>query len=72
VDVLEVDAGDAEVAVAKLALDDDERHSFASHLDRVGVTQLMRSDGERRPRARCLEVRSGRRRWTTGGPASDR
>src|SRR4051794_21797084 len=33
VDALEVDRGDAEVAVAELALDDDERHAFVSHLD---------------------------------------
>jgi hypothetical protein len=41
VDALEVDRGDAEVAVAKLALDDDERDAFVGHLDGVGVAQLM-------------------------------
>ena len=44
VDALEVDRGDAEVAVAELALNDDERHAFASHLDGVGVAQLMRGE----------------------------
>jgi hypothetical protein len=41
VDPLEVDRGDAEVAVAELALVDHERHTFASHFDGVGVSQLM-------------------------------
>jgi hypothetical protein len=41
VDPLEVDRGDAEVAVAELALDDHERHTFASHFDGVGVPQLI-------------------------------
>jgi hypothetical protein len=27
--------------VAELALDDDQRHSLAGHLDGVGVTELM-------------------------------
>src|SRR5947208_1196730 len=44
VDPVEVDRGDAEVAVAELALDDDERHTFASHFDGVGVPQLMRGE----------------------------
>src|SRR4051794_39317018 len=33
VDALEVDGGDAKVAVAELALDDDERHALVRHLD---------------------------------------
>jgi hypothetical protein len=44
VDPLEVDRGDAEVAVAELALDDHEWHAFASHFDGVGVPQLMWSE----------------------------
>ena len=44
VDALEVDAGDAEVAVSELALDDDQRHAFARHLDGVGVTELVRRE----------------------------
>ena len=40
VDALWVGAGDAEVCVAELALDDGQRHTFASHLDRVSVAQL--------------------------------
>src|SRR5215218_11341818 len=31
VDALEVDRGDAEVGVAELALDDDQRHALAGH-----------------------------------------
>jgi hypothetical protein len=42
VDALEVDGRDAEVAVAELALDDDQRHAFASHLDGMGVPELVR------------------------------
>jgi hypothetical protein len=50
VDALWMDRGDAEVAVAELALDDDQRHAFAEHLDRVCVAQLRgRSVGTRRP-----------------------
>jgi hypothetical protein len=41
VDALEVDGRDAEVAVAELALDDDQRHAFAGHLDGVGVAELV-------------------------------
>jgi hypothetical protein len=41
VDPLEVDRGDAEVAVAELALYDHERHAFARHFYGVGVPQLM-------------------------------
>ncbi len=42
VDALEVDGGDAEVAVAELALDDDQRDAFVGHLDGVSVPQLVR------------------------------
>jgi hypothetical protein len=38
VDVLQVDRGDAEAGVPELALDDDQRHAFAGHLDGVGVS----------------------------------
>jgi len=38
---LQVDRPDAEVGVAALALDDDQRHALARHLDGVGVSQLM-------------------------------
>jgi hypothetical protein len=44
VDSLELDACDAEVAVAELALDDDQRDAFARQLDGVGVTELMRCE----------------------------
>ena len=50
VDALEVDGGDAEVAVAELALDDDQRHTFASHLAGVRVAELVRR-GQRSPGA---------------------
>jgi hypothetical protein len=36
--------GDAEVAVAELALDDDQRHALARHLDGVGVPELVRRE----------------------------
>src|SRR5215207_1593834 len=41
VDALEVDRGDAEVGVTELALDDDDRHALARHLDGVRVAQLV-------------------------------
>src|SRR5215211_2657896 len=42
VDALEVDRGDAEVGVAELALDDDQRHALAGHLDGMRVAELVR------------------------------
>ncbi len=44
VDALQVDGGDAEVAVSELALDDDQRDAFACHLDGVGVAELVRRE----------------------------
>ena len=44
VDALQVDRGEAEIAVAKLALDDDQRHAFASELDGVRVPELVRRE----------------------------
>jgi hypothetical protein len=41
VDVVQIDGSDAEVAVAELALDDDQRNALAGHLDGVGVAELM-------------------------------
>src|SRR5215211_8484628 len=41
VDALQVDGRDTEVGVSELALDDDQRHALARHLDGVGVAQLM-------------------------------
>jgi hypothetical protein len=38
---LQVDAGDAEVGVSELPLDDDERDAFVRHLDSVGVPELV-------------------------------
>jgi hypothetical protein len=35
---------DAEVGVAELPLDHHERHTFVSHLDRVGVPHLVRRE----------------------------
>jgi hypothetical protein len=50
VDALEIDAGDAEVAVlAELARDDDERHAFVRHFNGVGVPQLVRREARRIP-----------------------
>jgi hypothetical protein len=39
---LQVIGRDAEVGVTKLALNHDERHTFAGHLDSVRVAQLVR------------------------------
>jgi hypothetical protein len=42
VEPAQVDRRDREVSVAQLALDDEQRHASARHLDRVSVSQLMR------------------------------
>jgi hypothetical protein len=42
VDALQVDGGDAEVAVAELAPDDDQRPAFASELDGMRMPQPLR------------------------------
>jgi hypothetical protein len=42
VDALQVDRGDAEVAVPELALDHHERDAFVRELDGVGMSQLVR------------------------------
>lgn len=62
VDALQVDGGDAEVAVAELALDDDQRHAFAGHLDRVGVAKLVRREAAPNPchGSRPSQLRAGR------------
>src|SRR5215211_126809 len=44
VDALQIDRGDAEVGVAELALDDDQRQALAGHLDGVRVAQLVRRE----------------------------
>ena len=44
VDALQVDRGNAEVAIAELALDHDQRNALARHLDGVGVAQLVRRE----------------------------
>jgi hypothetical protein len=41
VDSAQVSGGDPEVSVTELPLDDHQRHSFAVHLDRVGVAELV-------------------------------
>ena len=51
IDALQVDARDAEVGVPKLLLDHHERDALVSYLDRVCVTQLMRSEPS--PHTRC-------------------
>jgi hypothetical protein len=44
IDSLQVDRGCTEVRVAELALDDVQRHTLASELERVRVAQLMRRE----------------------------
>jgi hypothetical protein len=44
VDALKVDGRDAEVAVAELALDDNQRHAFARELDGVAVAERVRRE----------------------------
>ena len=51
VDALGVAGGRAEVCVAELALDDVQRHAFASELDGVCVAQLAMRERSTGPRA---------------------
>jgi hypothetical protein len=44
VDSPQVRRGDPHVGVAELALDDEQRDTFAGHLDRVRVPQLVRRE----------------------------
>jgi hypothetical protein len=50
----------AEIAVPELALDDDQRHAFARHLDRVSVAQLMGAKRRRTPAAAAVRRSSAR------------
>ena len=52
VDSLQVYGRDPQVGVPQLALDDVQRHALARHLDRVRVTQLMRSEASPHSRLR--------------------
>jgi hypothetical protein len=58
VDPFEVNAGDAEVRVSKLALDDDEWHALAGHLNRVGVSKLVRCEATPNARGHCEVTQS--------------
>jgi hypothetical protein len=76
VDALQVDRGDAEVAVAELALDHDQRHTFTRHFDGVGVPELVWREApadtgcESRP-AKLCSGRCARPRSTACGPVDD-
>lgn len=75
VDPAQVDRGDRKIGVSKLALNHEQRHTFARHLHRVSVSQLVRREPasdpgpcgcavelrERRP-APTAGLRSGRAR----------
>ena len=41
VDAAQVSGGDPEVSVTELPLDDHQRDALATHLDRVGVAELV-------------------------------
>ena len=66
VDPLEVDRRDAEVAVAELALDDDERDALVGHLDGVPQPELMRCEASANARGLrpCGATRRARRPLT--------
>jgi hypothetical protein len=50
VDALQVNGGDTELAVAELALDDDQRDAFAGELDGVGMPELVGREAPPDPR----------------------
>ena len=60
--------------VAELALDDDQRHALARHLDRVRVAQLVRREASPHAglAAAAAQLARGRRRLTTAVRASGR
>jgi hypothetical protein len=71
VDALQVDRGDAEVAVAALTLDDDQRHAFAGELDGVRVPELVRRDPptDAGRDGGPAQLRSGGPHWPSAGLA---
>jgi hypothetical protein len=75
VDPLEINRGDPEMCMPELALDNEQRHSLVSHLDRVGVSELMRREAT--PDPRCggspaqLTARGRRLPVASGGRAVD-
>jgi hypothetical protein len=62
VDPLQVHGRDTEIAVAQLALDDDQGHAVARELDRVGVPELVRREAptDSRVDGGPAQLRSGR------------
>ena len=60
--------------MAELALDDDQRHAFASQLDGVSVPELVRREAsaDASRDGGPAHVPLGRRRLTSGDHASDR
>jgi hypothetical protein len=74
VDALQIDARDAEVAVAELALNDDQRDAFACQLHRVRVAELVRRKAT--PNAGfdrgVAQVGAGGGVWISGARASAR
>jgi hypothetical protein len=67
VDALEVNGRDAEVAVAELALDDDQWPAFAGEFDGMGVSELV---GREAPPDAGLD--GGPVALDSAGPASGR
>src|SRR5918995_2160059 len=49
VDALQIDRGDPEIGVPELALDDDQRHALARHLDGMRVAELVRRKAPTHP-----------------------
>jgi hypothetical protein len=72
VDALQVDGGDAKVAVAELASDDDQRDAFAGHLDSVRVAELRWREAPAHTGRGGAGVARGRRRWPRIGRLSRR
>jgi hypothetical protein len=75
VDALEIDRRDAEVGVAELALNDEQRHALARHLKGVGMPQLVRRKPPPHtgPARRMPQVRARRRGrpWPSTGRTVD-
>jgi len=49
VDSQQIGRGDPQVGMSELSLDDEQRHAFSGHLDRVSVSELVRSETAAHP-----------------------
>jgi hypothetical protein len=66
-----VNRRDSQVGVPELALDDDQRHTLAGHLDGVRLAQLVGAKRRRTPAWNSGSVAGERRRPAASSSSSD-